>query len=162
MATLADAFRVLNELELEGVITTHAIGGAMAMLFWAEPTVTFDLDVFVLLPDQAEASIVSLEALYAALRNRGFEPVAEHVIIHGTPVQFLVSPNALADEAIAAAAPQELDAVSFRVMRPEHLAALWLQAGGAKRRERVELLRQAGVVDESILADLLTRHGILT
>lgn len=60
MATLADAFRVLNELESEGVIATYAIGGAMAMLFWAEPTVTFDLDVFVLLPDQAEASIVSL------------------------------------------------------------------------------------------------------
>lgn len=45
-------------------------------------------------------------------------------------------------------------------MRPEYLAALWLQAGGAKRRERVTLLRQAGVVDESRLAELLQRHGI--
>ena len=65
------------------------------------------------------------------------------------------------DEAIATAAAQELDGVPFRVMRPEHLAALWLQAGGAKRRERVELLRQAGVVDESTLADLLTRHRVV-
>jgi hypothetical protein len=161
VATLADAFRVLNELEHEGIVETYAIGGAMAMLFWAEPTVTFDLDVFVLLPEQASASIVSLESLYQALRSRGFQPVAGHVVIHGTPVQFLVSPNALADEAITTAAAQELDGVPFRVMRPEHLAALWLQAGGAKRRERVELLRQAGVVDESILADLLTRHRVV-
>ena len=152
--TLADALRVVNELETEGVVSGYGIGGAMAMLFWAEPTVTFDLDVFVLVPGKAPG------AIYRALRTRGCEVVAEHVVIHGTPVQFLVSPNALADEAIATAARQELDGVPFRVMRPEYLAALWLQAGGAKRRERVSLLRQANVIDESRLAELLQRHGV--
>jgi hypothetical protein len=101
--TLADTFRVLNDLEVDGVVSAYAIGGAMAMLFWAEPTVTFDLDVFVLLPGQPDTTIISLEP---------------------------------------------------------YLCALWLQAGGAKRRERVELLRQADVVDESKLAELLRRHGI--
>jgi hypothetical protein len=133
---------------------------AMAMLFWAEPTLTFDLDVFVLVPGNAPGTVVSLEPIYRALRTRGCEVVAEHVVIHGTPVQFLGSPNALADEAIATAARQELDGVPFRVMRPEYLAALWLQAGGAKRRERVSLLRQANVIDESRLAELLQRHGV--
>jgi hypothetical protein len=32
--------------------------------------------------------------------------------------------------------------------------------GGAKRRERVSLLRQANVIDESRLAELLQRHGV--
>jgi hypothetical protein len=118
VATLADALRVLNELEHEGVIETYAIGGAMAMLSWAEPTVTFDLDVFVLPPGQAEVSIVSLESLYQALRDRGFEPVAEHVVIHGTPVQFLVSPNALADEAIAVANGSTAQRPTSNVMLP--------------------------------------------
>ena len=96
---------------------------------------TFDLDIFALLPESETGSpIISLEPLYSVLRKRGFEVAAEHVMMHGTPVQFLVSPNELSDEAIQTAVAQELDGVPFRVMRPEHLCALWLQAGGAKRR----------------------------
>lgn len=159
MPSLADAFRVLSELRADGAIEEYAVGGAMAMLFWAEPTLTFDLDVFVLLPP-ADTALVSLAPVYEWLRERGYVESAEHVMIHGTPVQFLVSPNALGDEAIAAAAVQDLDGVACRVMRPEHLCALWLQAGGSRRRERVQTLREAGVVDEAVLADLLRRHGV--
>ena len=130
------------------------------MLFWAEPTVTFDLDIFILLPERA-SPVISLEPLYDSLRQRGFAGVAEHVMIHGTPVQFLVSPNELADEAITAAIERGLDGVTFRVMRPEYLAALWLQAGGAKRRERVELLRQAGALDEAALRVLLRKFAVI-
>ena len=131
----------------------------MAMVFWAEPTVTFDLDVFVLWPETS-SPLISLEPLYATLRARGFEVSAEHVLIHGTPVQFLVSPNELADEAIESAVSRELEDVPFRVMRPEYLCALWLQAGGPKRRERVEVLRQSGTVDEATLEALLRKHGV--
>ncbi len=159
MPSLADAFRVLHQLRDDGVIEEYAVGGAMAMLFWAEPALTFDLDVFVRLPS-ADTTLVSLGPVYEWLRAHGCTESAEHVMIHGTPVQFLVSPNALADEAIAAAAIHELDDVPCRVMRPEHLCALWLQAGGSKRRERVQLLRDAGVVDETVLNDLLRRHGV--
>jgi len=157
---LSDAFRVLNELREHGVIEQYAVGGAMAMLFWAEPVVTFDLDVFIFLP-HATSPIISLEPLYAAVRSRGFKVVAEHVIIHGTPIQFIVSPHALGDEAIETAQVQELDGVPFRVMRPEYLAALWLQAGGAKRRERVEVLRQSGCLDDAALQALLQKHHIV-
>jgi hypothetical protein len=45
-------------------------------------------------------------------------------------------------------------------MRPEHLAALWIQAGGAKRLERVEILRQSGSLDDTVLRHLLRKHGI--
>lgn len=159
MPSLADTFRVLNELETEGVVLKYAVGGAMAMVFWAEPVATYDLDVFVMLPEAAQP-LISLELLYAALRARGFEVSAEHVVIHGTPVQFLVSPNDLGDEAIEGAATQELEGVRFRVIRPEHLCALWLQAGGAKRRERVEVLRQSGVLDENKLATILKRYQV--
>ena len=41
---------VLNELEKEGVISRYAIGGAMGAIFYTEPFLTFDLDVFVVLP----------------------------------------------------------------------------------------------------------------
>lgn len=35
----------------EGVVLDYAVGGAMAVLFYAEPTRTYDVDVFALLPD---------------------------------------------------------------------------------------------------------------
>jgi hypothetical protein len=159
VARLSDAFRVVNELREQGIIEQYAVGGAMAMLFWAEPVVTFDLDVFILLP-ASTAPIITLEPLYSAARQRGFALSAEHIMIHGTPIQFIVSPNELGDEAIETAAVRELDGVSFRVMRPEYLAALWLQAGGAKRRERVEVLRQSGSLDEGVLRALLRKYAI--
>jgi hypothetical protein len=159
MPSLADAFRELSALRESRVIEDYAVGGAMAMLFWAEPVLTFDLDVFVILP-AADSRVTSLAPLYEWLRSRGHVESAEHVMIHGTPVQFLVSPNPLSDEAIADAARLELEGVPVRVMRPEHLCALWLQAGGAKRRERVRVLQEAGVVDEAVLTAVLLRHGI--
>jgi len=33
--SLADTFRVLNELEAEGIVERYAVGDAMAMVFWA-------------------------------------------------------------------------------------------------------------------------------
>src|SRR5512139_2258433 len=59
-AGVVDSFRpmdktlqVLNGLERDGVILRYAIGGAMAATFYAEPVLTFDLDIFVLLPRTA-------------------------------------------------------------------------------------------------------------
>lgn len=42
--------KVLNELEREGVINRYAIGDAVGAIFYMEPFLTYDLDVFVLLP----------------------------------------------------------------------------------------------------------------
>ena len=40
------ALKVLNEIEREGVITRYAIGGAVGAIFYMEPFLTYDLDVF--------------------------------------------------------------------------------------------------------------------
>jgi hypothetical protein len=45
----------------------------MAVLFYAEPTRTYDLDVFVILP-RSDQTIVTLTPVYAWLQARGFEP----------------------------------------------------------------------------------------
>ena len=87
----------------EGVVRDYAIGSATAVLFYAEPTRTYDVDVFALLPSGDQ---------------------------------------------------------SVRVVDPEHLIALALQAGGARRRERAWLLLQAGVADRLRLRTVLDAHGI--
>lgn len=61
--------QILNELERDGVMGRYAIGGAMGATFYVEPLLTFDLDVFVVLPESG-AGLLTLEPLYAALRQR--------------------------------------------------------------------------------------------
>lgn len=159
MASLPDVFRVLNDMRSEGIIEEYALGGAMAALFYAEPTRTYDLDVFVVLPP-ADQPIVTLTPVYAWLRARGFEAHAEHVMIHGVPVQVIPAYNELVEEAIAAARNHDYDDVTVRVCPPEHLIALALQAGGGRRRERAHQLLETADIDRDLLDQIMQRHGI--
>lgn len=161
MASLADVFRVLEEMRAARVFTDYAIGGATAVLFYAEPTRTYDLDVFVSLPSVG-AERAPLLGVYEWTRAGGFTSMAEHVMIHGVPVQFLPTPDALAEEAIREARDLDYDGVNVRVIDPEHLVALALQAGGARRRERAWQLFEAGQIDRGGLRELLSTYGINT
>lgn len=42
--------QVLNGMERAGVIRRYAIGGAVGAIFYMEPVLTYDLDIFVELP----------------------------------------------------------------------------------------------------------------
>jgi len=159
MPTLADVFRVLNEMRSAGRIDQYAIGGATAVLFYAEPARTYDLDVFVILP-AAETGLPPLSGVYEWTGARGFSTLGEHVLIYGVPVQFLPAHNPLVEEAIAEARDLEYEDVKVRVVGPEHLVALALHAGGARRRERAWQLVEAGQLDRDRLRALLARHGI--
>lgn len=146
-------------MKSDGVIEDYAIGGAMAVLFYAEPTRTYDLDVFVLLPGEG-TSIVLLTPIYEWMKARGFEPDAEHVMVHGVPVQLIPAYNELVEEAIAEALQHDYDDVSVRVTSPEHLVALAFQAGGRKRRERAFQLLETTDLDRAKLDELLGRYKI--
>ena len=160
MASLADVFREINALVTDGVIDEYAIGGATAVLFYAEPTRTYDVDVFVMLPVSSHQSLAPVSGLYETARRRGFPIDAEHILIHGVPVQFLPAHNALAAAAIRTARTFDYEGVAVRVIGPEHLVALALQAGGGRRRERAWLLLESGAVDRAALIALLDAHGI--
>lgn len=159
VASLSDVFRVLDRMKTDGVIEDYALGGAMATLFYAEPTRTYDLDVFIVLP-RSDQAILSLTPVYDWLKGEGFEPHAEHVMVHGVPVQLIPAYNDLVKAAIANARVHEYEGVPVRVSPPEHLIALALQAGGARRRERAFQLLDTADIDREILDDLLRRHGI--
>jgi hypothetical protein len=151
--------RVLNNLEQAGVISRYAIGGAMAATFYAEPLLTFDLDVFVGLP-QSPGGLLTLESLYEALRVRGYREEDECVSIEGVPVQFLPAYNALLEEAMAEARETLYEATPTRVLRAEHLVAVALQTGRDKDRERVRLLREQAPLDQDYLTGVLGRYGL--
>ncbi len=131
-------------MKSEGVIDEYAIAGAMALLFWAEPIPTYDLDVLVFLPPTS------------------YQADKEHIIIEGIPVQFVPAPNELADEAIETAEVMKYGGVDARVVRPEYLIALYLDGSAKtpKRRERAAALRESDKVDTSRLQDLMKRFKL--
>jgi hypothetical protein len=135
--------------------------GATAALFYAEPARTYDIDVFVVLEATGPARLLSLDTFYEWARTRGFPTDAEHIMVHGVPVQFLPAHNALAESAVTTARTLDYDDVQVRVIDPEHLVALALQAGGHKRRERAWHMIEVGAVDRQRLRTLLSTHGII-
>jgi hypothetical protein len=159
MRSLADVFRVLGDMRAAGVIVEYAIGGATAVLFYAEPTRTYDLDVFVTLPGGRD-DLSPLSAIYEWTGSQGFTALGEHVIIHDVPVQFLPAHNALVQDSVTAARELDYEGVTVRVVAPEHLVALALQAGGARRRERAWQLFEAGQINRERLRTLLLKHAI--
>jgi len=161
MSSLADAFKVLNELKAAGVVGDYAVAGAMALVFWTEPVATFDLDVLVTL-DPPATGLVSLESIYRWAEQRGYSLQAEHILIEGMPTQIVPSPDALADEAVASAAELDYQGVTVRVVRPEYLIALYLHphASTAKRRERAAALLDSPRLNRALLDEILKRHGL--
>lgn len=160
MATLKDVFSELQSLKDEGVVRDYAIGGATAVLFYAEPARTYDLDVFVL-TNIPTGSLVSLTPFYEWAERKGFKTSAEHIMIHGVPVQFLPAHNALAEDAVSTAQTLDYEGVPVRVIDPEHLAALAFQVGGSRRRERGwQLLEEPGVIDRAKFEALCKAHDI--
>lgn len=151
---------VLNQLEQDGVFSHYAIGGAMGAIFYTEPFLTFDLDVFVILP-QAGTDLLTLAPIYDALRTAGYtEQENECILIEGVPVQFLPIYNSLVEEALNRAHEMMYEDVPARVVRPEYLLAIALQTGRSKDRERVRILREQAQLDMDLLADVLKRHEL--
>ncbi|MGO8670227.1 MAG: hypothetical protein ACLQVD_02500 [Capsulimonadaceae bacterium] len=160
-ADFKNVFEALNGLVSDGIIENYAVGGATAVLFYAEPISTYDLDVFVFLPPQ-ESPIISLGPLYGELLSRGYTSYAEHVMMYGTPVQFLVAHNELAEEAVEQARTHDYAGVPVRVIGPEHLIALAIQAGGARRRMRAATILEeaADQMDQFKLQRVLNAYNL--
>ncbi len=151
--------QVLNKLERDGVLGRYAIGGAMGATFYVEPLLTFDLDVFVLLPEGA-GGLITLAPLYQALRDLGYREDAECVLIEGVPVQFLPAYNALLEEALKDSTGMLYSQTPARVLRAEHLIAICVQTGRDKDRQRVRTFMEQATLEQPLLADILQRHGL--
>lgn len=152
-------FQTLNDLEAAGLVTRYAVGGAFALSFYTEPIVTFDVDVFVFVPN-ADSPLVSLAPIYDYLRARGCAEQHEHVVISGTPVQFIAAYNPLVEEALSEAVDKTFKAVRVRVLRLEHLAAIMLKTGRAKDNARLAQLLEVTSLDEPLFHGILERHAL--
>ncbi len=154
------AIKVMNQLKEQGLIKDYAIGGAVATLRWTEPFLTQDLDVFVVLEGEADASeLIVLTPIYDYLRNRGYVWKGHWIMIEGIPVDIFPA-DPLEREAIAEAVEVEYEGTMTKVMTPEYLIALFLRANRAKDQGKVALLLEQAEVDMEKLAGILNRYGL--
>ncbi len=153
--------RVLNELREQRIIQQYAIGGAIAALFYMEPVLTYDLDVFIFLPPLSLSSgLITLSPIYEFLRKKGFREDKEHVIIEGIPVQFIPAYNQLVEEAVKQAREIKYKGTKTRVLRAEYLIAIMLQTDRAKDRARIIQLLEETSIQRQLLKKIINQHDL--
>jgi len=159
--------QVVDELASKGVIGKYAIAGAVAAIYYIEPTLTDDLDILISVDtfDRKRSGLLTIEPLLRALENAGYSEFRkEGVVIEGWPVQFLPVSSALDEEALEQAIEVDLDvggsAIRTRVLRAEHVVATAVKLGRAKDFARVAEFLERGAVDPAALGAVISRHGL--
>jgi hypothetical protein len=159
LVAMEDTLRIINQMEAEHVIGRYAIAGAIGFLFYCEPALTEDLDIFCFLP--RATVLITMEPLYGWAKDHGYKVHQEHIIIEGIPVQFLEPPSNLEEEALVQAADDTFSDVPTRVFQYEHLLAIACKLGRPKDKLRIVMALESRKPDDSKLQDILRRHNLL-
>jgi len=153
-------FLYLKEMQSMGLISSYALGGATALVYYFEPVQTQDIDLFIVLTDKKD-SLVNLSPIYSYLAERNVELKNEYVIVEGVPVQFLVPYNALVEEAISKAVEVDFNGASIPVPPIEYLMAIMLQTWRMKDRSRLEeLIKNQDLFDSKKVLEIAARYSL--
>ncbi len=157
---IGDVLQTLHAMAEEGVVETYALGGAVAATYYLEPISTLDVDVFVRLKAKPDQAIIDPGPIFAFLAQRGHYLEGEYAVIGGWPVQFLAPPGALGDEALDRAEVVDADGTPVRLLPAEYLAAIALEVGRPKDKERIRMFLDSSEFDRDRFEDIVGRHGL--
>src|SRR5271170_6723508 len=105
---LGPTLELINQLEREGIIQKPTIGGSVAIMYYAQPVKTDDLDMFCHIPNRG--LLIDLGPIYNRLEELGCKVKDLYISIRGVDVQFLVPANQpLVEEALENAASVTID-----------------------------------------------------
>lgn len=166
---------VINQMLELGIITDYAIGGGMAAMFYMEPVLTYDLDIFCVLageekgwPSEAHSArygmtigLNILTPIYKWADQAGYKTFKEHLLIEGLPVQFIPVYNDLIKEAVEKAVAKKIGSVKARVVAPEYLVAIMLQTSRKKDAVNVGKMLEEAIIDRPALSKILKKYGLL-
>ncbi|MFH1652460.1 MAG: hypothetical protein ABIE74_00225 [Pseudomonadota bacterium] len=157
---MRNVFIAVNDLKKSGIIKNYALGGATALLFYAEPAATYDIDIFILFTAK-QTDLIDLGPIYDFLQKKGWKPEREHIVFDGIPVQFLSTSNELVEEGVKNALEKKYEDIKIRVMSLEHLIAIMLQTNRPKDRERIgKLLEENIEFDLDELKRILNKYNL--
>ena len=153
------ALTVINELQEKGLIKNYAIGGGIAAIFYIEPVLTYNLDIFFN-PSGDSSELLVLTQIYNYLKGKGYTPKKEHILIEGIPVQFLPVYNELIEEAVDEADQINYKGTKTRVLKAEYLIAIMLQTNRQKDRDRVIKFLDESEIDKNLLEKILLKFNM--
>ncbi len=151
---------VINELKTDKLIEDYAIGGGIAAIFYIEPILTYDLDVFIIPSERGkEGDVIVLSPVFDHLKSKGYGWQGEHMVIEGLPVQFIPA-DGLEEEAVRNAREIEYEGAGTRVLTAEYLVCILLRAGRRKDMDKIEKLMEQAELDIEKLKKILGKHGL--
>jgi hypothetical protein len=167
--TLRKTIEIVNTLANQGAIERYAITGAVAALYYIEPTLTEDLDILVSIGsfETRPSGLILLGPLETALAKLGYaERTDVGVLVEGWPVQFLPVASKLDAEALDRAADVEFQLkteapIHTRILRAEYVVANALKLGRLKDLARVEAFLENKAVDLKALKSVLDRYQLM-
>ncbi len=149
--------KLIRELKEKKVLKDCSIGGGIAALYYIEPLLTYDLDIFFI---PLEDSIDVLAPIYRYLKEKGFKAKKEHVLIEGVPVQFIPAYNDLIREAVQYSAEVKYGRIKTKVLGLEYLIAVMLQTYRSKDRERLVKVFEEAKIDLKLLKKILKKYEL--
>ncbi len=157
---MKEAIKVIKGMVKEGLINDYAVGGGIAAMFYIEPFLTYDIDIFILIERRKEEKVVLLTPVYEYLEKKGYKWKGEHIIVEGIPVQFIPA-DELESEAIRDAKKVMYEEVQTKVINPEYLIAILLRAGRRKDVEKIEKILEEIKIDREKLIDILRKYNLM-
>jgi predicted nucleotidyltransferase len=157
MSKVEKTLKVIRELKDKHIIQDFAIGGGVAVLYYTEPVLTYDLDIFFI---PVEKKLDVLSTIYTYLKEKGYKPRKEHVQIEGVPVQFIPVYNELVEEAVQNAPKVNYGRLKTQVIGLEYLVAIMLQVYRAKDRERLIKIFEETDLKPKVLRQILEKFEL--
>jgi predicted nucleotidyltransferase len=155
---MQEAIKVISELKEKGLIKDYAIGGGIAAIYYIEPFLTYDLDIFILLTKKNK-KLILLTPIYNFLKNKGYQWKGEHIVIGEMPVQFIPA-DELETEAVDNARKMEFEGIETRIITPEYLIPILLKAGRRKDIEKITKLLEQADVNKAKLDKILIKYHL--
>lgn len=156
---MESVIQIINSLRENKYFRKYAIGGAMASLFYIEPTVTYDLDIMIIL-DSETNPLTPLQQIYEWANEEHYQLLNEHIIINDIPVQFLPAYNNLVTEAVENALEKKIGNEPVNVISPEYLIAIMIDTYRPIDRERAARFLQSENFNKEVLDDIITRFNL--
>lgn len=150
---------LFNEMVEKGIIEDFAIGGGIATFYYTEAYTTYDLDIFIYWSGEPDKKIVDISPVFKYLENSGGEWDGEFIMIDDIPIQVIVA-DEMEKEAIRNAILVNYQDVKVKMITPEYLVAMFLNAGREKDRIKIEMLKKSGVIDNRKIERVITRWNI--
>ncbi len=157
---MKNTIKALEELKKKKIIEDYAIGGGIATVFYTEPFVTDDLDIFVIAKRDESKKMIDLTPIFKYFTNKGYAWKGEHIEVEGFPVH-IFSVNELEEEAVKNAKVTKYEGVNTKVLTPEYLVAILLRAGRSKDKEKILKLFEQTKINKKKLKDIFKRYKLI-